>query len=117
MRSAKRHHLPVPSRAQVLSKPLEMEKTTQSIKMLQKARARVVHLGLFQELAPRLVRKEGDGTQFPAALAMRDDFSRDAFLFLHRTVAGGLGTKFEEGFLGICGFSMNQPHQRDQLIP
>src|SRR6516225_467582 len=48
---------------------------------------------------------------------MRDEFASNTFLFPHRTVTGGLGTKFEEGFLSICGFPMNQSYERDQLVP
>src|SRR5712692_6010401 len=85
--------------------------------MLGTMRARVVHFRLFQELAPRLVREQRESAQLAAALKMREDFAGNVFLLFERRISGSLRSVLDERFLGICSFTMNQPHETDELVP
>jgi len=48
---------------------------------------------------------------------MREDFAGNAFLLFDRGIFRSLGTVLHERFLGICSFTMNQPHEADELVP
>src|SRR6266852_3292718 len=68
MGSAKGRNLAIPPCAEILAKALKPEELTQGEKMLEEARARVVHFRLFQELAPGLVGEQGERAQLAAGL-------------------------------------------------
>src|SRR5260370_5884030 len=85
--------------------------------MLGTVRARGGHFRWFQELAPRLVREQRESAQLAAALKMREDFAGNVFLLFERRISGGLRSVLDERFFGICGFTMNQPHETDELVP
>src|SRR4029077_1111638 len=100
-----------------LAKSLEPEELAQGVKMLGKLWTRVVHFRLFQELAPGLVREQGQGAQLAAVLEVGEDLACSAFLLFERGTIRSLRAILDERFLGICGFSMNQPHKADELVP
>src|SRR4029077_15294486 len=96
MGSAKGGHLAIPPRAEVPTKAVKPEELAQGEKMLEKARSRVVHFRLVQELAPGLVREQGEGTQLAAGLKMREDFAGDAFQLFRRGAVGSLRSVLDE---------------------
>src|SRR5260370_25295885 len=48
---------------------------------------------------------------------MRQDFTRDAFLFFNPRIAGSLRPVLDDRFLRIRGLAMYQPHEADELVP
>src|ERR1700722_181883 len=117
MRSAESRYLPVPPRGEILAEALEAEELAQCLEMFGQPRTRPVHLRLFEKLTPSLMRKQRNRTQLAAFFEVREDFAGDTLLFFDggRTVA--LGAVFDERFLRVCGFAMNQPHGANELIP
>src|SRR5712671_4125887 len=85
--------------------------------MLGKTWARVVRFRLFQELAPGLVCEQRESAQLAAAFKMPKDCAGNAFLLFDRGIFSSLGAVLHERFLGICSFTMNQPHEADELVP
>ena len=96
MRSAKRRHLAIPPRSEILAKALEPEELAQCVKVLGKSRARVVHFRLLQELAPRLVREQGQGAELAAVLKVYEDFAGNAFLLFDSRTFGSLRAVLDE---------------------
>jgi len=96
MRSAESGHLPVPPCAEIFAEALEPEELAQRLKMFRQPRACLVHLGLFEKLAPCLVREQSDRTQLAAFFEVRKDFTGDALLFFHCGRTDSFGTVFDE---------------------
>jgi len=69
----------------------ETGELTQRMKVLGKARARVIDSRLLYELAPRLVREKRERTKFAAIFEMAQDFACSAFLILGRGIARDCG--------------------------
>src|SRR5260370_26426256 len=48
---------------------------------------------------------------------MRQNLTRDAFLFFNPRIAGSLRPVLDDRFLRIRGLAMHQPHEADELVP
>src|SRR5258707_15042 len=116
-RCAEGGHLAVPAASEVLAQVHEARKLAQGLKMFREARAGVLDSRCLDELAPNLVSEPREGAKLAAILEMGEDFVRDALLILERMLTRKLRAIFEEGFLRVGGFAMNEADEADQLVP
>src|SRR5260370_27651653 len=110
MRSPESGHLAIPARGEILAEALEPCELTQRMKVFGKTRVCVIDFRLLYELAPRLVREEGERTKFAAIFEMAQDFACRVFLIVERCIANDLRANFVKRLLRACSFSMYTSH-------
>src|SRR5262249_11553684 len=116
-RSSERGHLAVPPGGKLPTKIFEMRQRVQNPKVLERARARAVHLGRIDEFVPSLVREQCEGPEFAALFKVPEDFSGDALLCFFIFGVGQLRAVLHETFLCIGRFAMNLTDETYKLLP